>query len=249
MRGAFPRDALEAPRAQTEAAIAEGQVLPIQRNTAAGPRGFLSEEEIARGEAYIATQVNFASVRDPLLSCPAAVPLAFSATIIDIATEYLGCFPALSGLNLRISFANDLPERETNHYHCDLNSPKFVKFFFYLNDVDQDGGPFSYVTGSHRRKPAGWRRRYHWNPTQIESYYGPGSAKLMTGKLGDLVMADTTGFHRGLKVLKRPRRMLTVNYGLHRDFWASGPVAKASAGSLDRLSGKQRAAAEFVEPV
>ena len=43
--------------------------------------------------------------------------------------------------------------------------------------------------------------------------------------------------------------MLTVNYGLHRDFWAPGPIAKASAESVDRLSDKQRAAADFVEPV
>ena len=185
VRGAFTPERLLRLGDELQSALNSGQLLTVLRNPAApGPGKTLTEEELARGEAYIAQHANYAAIRDPLVTCPAAVPHVYSETVIDMAAGYLGCPPALSGLNLRKSFVNDLPEMETNLFHCDGNSPMFIKFFLYLNDVDEPGGPFCYIAGSHRRKPLAWRRKYHWSAKEIEAYYGNGAVRTLTGRVG-----------------------------------------------------------------
>jgi hypothetical protein len=136
---------------------------------------------------------------------------------------------------------------ETNHFHCDGNSPRFLKFFLYLNDVDEQGGPFCYVAGSHQRKPFDWRGKYHWSPNEIEAYYGSEAVRLLTARVGDLIMADTTGFHRGVKVLSASRYMLTIDYVIHREYWRDAPAAIVPADVARAFSAKQRAAAEFCQ--
>jgi Phytanoyl-CoA dioxygenase (PhyH) len=180
-----------------------------------------------------------------MVACPSSIPFVFSELLIDIAAAYLGCMPAMGGLNLRKSFVNDLPDMETNHFHCDGNSPRFLKFFLYMNDVDALGGPFCYVAGSHTKKPFDWRRKYHWSREEIESYYGPDAIRLMTGKVGDLIIADTTGFHRGVKVQSAPRRMLTIDYTIHREYWRDAPAAAMPTDAIENFTTKQRAATEF----
>jgi hypothetical protein len=180
-----------------------------------------------------------------MVACPTSTAFIFSEPLIDIAAGYLDCMPALGGLNLRESFVNDLPDMETNHFHCDGNSARFLKFFLYLNDVDAQGGPFCYVTGSHAKKPFDWRRKYHWSPEEIETYYGSDAIRVMTANVGDLIIADTTGFHRGVKVLSAPRGMLTIDYVVHREYWLDTPAAVVPSEATKAFSEKQRAAAEF----
>src|SRR6185503_2178518 len=128
-------------------------LLPIARDSARaqGDRGapvaHLTAEEARRGQAYLRQHTNYVSISNPLTACPSTVPAAFHPLLVDIAWTYLGCVPAIGGLNLRKSYANALPEFDTLYFHVDPNSPKFLKFFFYLNDVDLGGGPFCYVRG------------------------------------------------------------------------------------------------------
>jgi hypothetical protein len=213
----------------------------------AGTSAFLTAEEMARGEEYYRHHTNYISIAEPLVNCPSATGLAFDDMLIDIAAGYLGGFPAVGGLNLRKSFANDLPEYDTLHFHCDGNSPHFVKFFFYLNNVDERGGPFCYVRGSHREKFDGWDSKYRWLPGEIEAAYGKDRVVYLTADVGDVLIADTTGFHRGSKVLGDDRSMLTVNYVLHPEYWNPAPQFKIAADAYDRLTPKQRAAADFLE--
>ena len=166
--------------------------------------------------------------------------------LIDIAAGYLNCIPSIGGINLRKSFVNDLPEFDTLYFHSDENSPKFVKFFFYLNEVDEHGGPFCYVRGSNRKKFRGWRAKYRWSFDEIADKYGKERIVNLTGGVGDLIIADTTGFHRGTKVRSSDRSMLTVDYVVHPEYWNSHAEFEIAADSYARLSAKQKAAADFL---
>lgn len=152
-------------------------------------------------------------------------------------------------MNLRKSYGNSLPEFDTLYFHVDPNSPKFQRFFFYLQDVDLSGGPFCYVQGSHRRRFAGWQRKARWTPEEMAAVYGRENVLQLTARLGDLVVADTNGFHRGTKILASDRAMLTVNYVIHEELdgtqdQSQFPLPRAV---YDRLPPLERAVADFLE--
>jgi hypothetical protein len=214
-----------------------------------GPTVFMSDEELSKGQGYFREHTNYASISDPFLNCPSVVQVAFAETWIDIATSYLECFPGIGGLDVRKSFVNNLPEFDTLYFHSDRNSARFLKFFFYLNDVDEEGGPFCYIRGSHRKKFKGWRSKYRWTYDEMADIYGKENILNLTANLGDVIMADTTGFHRGTKVRSKDRAMLTVHYLIHEEYGGKKARLKIRSKDYKGLSAKQKAAADFLEAV
>ena len=65
----------------------------------------------------------FMSVQNPLYNVPEIGEILFDDRIVDIAKCYFKCMPAVGTLNLRKSFANNLPDAQTTLFHCDRNSP------------------------------------------------------------------------------------------------------------------------------
>tara|TARA_Y100000310_G_scaffold290240_1_gene317261 strand:+ start:693 stop:1502 length:810 start_codon:yes stop_codon:yes gene_type:complete len=161
----------------------------------------------------------FAAIKNPLYTIPLCFDIAISEFLDTVATAYLECKPAIGTTNLRKSYVTNLPDKHTLLYHSDRNSIKFLKFFFYLNDVDAEGGPFTYVEGSHIKKFSGWDKKYRWKDDEIINAYGNENIAMLTANAGDIIVADSTGFHKGSKPLKRNRMMFTVNYVIHPEDW------------------------------
>lgn len=250
---AFDRSVLLRIKDELERHLDAGSCLtPISRDSArvggdrGAPSAHLDESEVALGQSYFRQHTNYVSVADPLVNCPSTVAAAFDELLIDVAAGYLDCIPSIGAINLRKSFVNDLSEFDTLYFHSDENSPKFLKFFFYLNDVDENGGPFCYVRGSQREKFSGWTSKYRWSFDEIVARYGESRIVNLTGKVGDVIMADTTGFHRGTKVRSGDRSMLTVDYVVHPEYWDKQAGFRIASESYQRLSAKQKAAADFL---
>lgn len=245
-------------RSQAEAHLDAGtSLVAISRDAAraqgdrGAPKVFFTPEETKLGQDYFRQHTNYVSIANPLVSCPAVSEAAFNPLLADVAHSYLRCVPAIGGLNLRKSYANSLPEFDTLYFHVDPNSPKFLKFFFYLNDVDMNGGPFCYVRGSHRRRFAGWLARSRWTPEEIERIYGKQNVVYLTADLGDVIIADTNGFHRGTKVTSRDRFMLTVDYVIHPEFSGTqdNSLFQIPKELYQRFSPKNRALADLLQVV
>lgn len=245
--GAIPQDTIEALGAEMDAALASNQVFPVWRTQQDDSRSaYLSAAELARGEDYIAKHANVAYVEDPLITCQSTLDIVFSDIVIDIATEFYGALPAITGCNLLKSFVNDLPEAGYNMFHVDVQSPNFIKFFVYPSDVDEESGPFCIVKGSHRHKPAGWRMNNNRTLQDIENTYGAGSVHRITARAGDLVVANPTAFHRAQKPQKHVRRALMINTGLHPIQRAIGDEPMIREESYESLTQKQKSFADFV---
>ncbi len=165
----------------------------------------------------------FIQVKNPLLVCKPAMDLALSPIVREVSTEYYEAQPSIGTLNLRRSLQNNLTDHNFLKYgnlffHYDNNSPWFLKFFFYLNDVDQSGGPFVFVQGSHLDKNdriPHWRHSKRYSDKKIEQTFGADRIKYLTAKAGDVIVANTRGIHKGLKVEGKDRNMLTVNLLIH----------------------------------
>lgn len=252
MRDAIDPQRLAPLRTQLEACLDAGHRLNPASDDAGRTPGDLGPavrqlgpDELASGQAALRERTNFLSVNEPFISCPATLDLAFDDLLIDVATEYLDCPPAIGGGNLRKSFVNELPDFDTLYFHSDPNSPKFLKFFFYLHDVGRGGGPFCYVLGSNREKFSGWRIKYRWTQEEIAQRYGEERIAYLTASAGDVVVADTTGFHRGTKVETADRSMLTVDYVVHPEFGGEGVMSLPSA-YLAGLEPRKAAAADLL---
>ena len=195
----------------------------------------------------------YIQVLQPLVSVPEIHSLVFNDFIIDIAGAYLDCQPAFGTCNLRKSFVNSLPEEGTQLYHVDPNSPRFLKFFIYMDDVDMDGGPFCYVEGSHTKKfeinGVNWNRQYRWPTKDINTIYGEDNVKYLTAKKGDLLVADTNGWHRGTKPLKLDRTMLTLDYVCHDEDFDSSRRFQFARESYDKLQDNHKPLCDFLKLV
>ena len=106
-------------------------------------------------------------------------------------------------------------------WHKDRASRKFkyCKALIYLNDVDDNNGPFQYVKGSHKssfliknfiKKNFGFDKKFFLN----EEIYNNFSKDIVTFKKpkGTVIIFDGTGIHRGKPIEKNIRYALTNYY-------------------------------------
>jgi ectoine hydroxylase-related dioxygenase (phytanoyl-CoA dioxygenase family) len=161
----------------------------------------------------------------PLENIELTNEMAVNETIQSIATAFLNCPPALGTTNLRLSTAERSTAAGTNMFHKDFNSPiRLIKFFTYFDDVTMKNGPFTYVHGSNRELPSNphWSSQHRWPDEAIKTLYGADRIKNLTANYGDLLIATTNGFHKGLKLEEGSRLMFTLNYVIHAEVGGSG---------------------------
>jgi hypothetical protein len=102
-------------------------------------------------------------------------------------------------------------------WHRDMYNKKQIKFIIYLNDVEEDAGAFQYIPGSHKpltklRAFILGRGEYPGKTRYTDSEIQQGEIKTYTAKRGTLVVADTTGIHRGSPITnpEKKRYALTL---------------------------------------
>ena len=88
-----------------------------------------------------------------------------------------------------------------------------MKFFIYLSDVGAENGPFTFVVGTHEHK-RDWRQGRRDDAYIARAY--PGAIKPVTGEAGDLIVADTVGYHKGERVQEGERLMLQLEFAVSR---------------------------------
>lgn len=204
----------------------------------------ISESDARNSQLYI-------QVLQPLVSVPEIHKFVFDDRIIDIAAAYMDCYPAFGTCNLRKSFVNSLNEGGNQIYHVDPNSPRFLKFFIYMDDVDMDGGPFSYVEKSHNKKfeinGTNWNTKYSWETEEIDNLYGKENVRYLTAKKGDLLVADTNGWHRGIKPKLKERTMLTLDYLCHVEFFEEKSKFHFKKSDYDNLPERHKPLCDFLK--
>ena len=194
-------------------------------------------------------------VAHPLLTCDSVFDIAFDDKVIEVAKNYFNCLPAINNVQLRKSKATTMAESkipgngQTTLFHCDKDSPRFLKFFFYLTDVNDSNGPFTYVHESHIQKFDGWNSKYRWTHEEIESIYGRDRIKKLKGNVGDVIMANTGGFHKGTKITRGARVLLTIYYGIHPTEWRDTYGGRMKKSDYNKLPEHKKPLADYLNKV
>ncbi|MBF2064545.1 MAG: hypothetical protein IGS39_09020 [Calothrix sp. C42_A2020_038] len=160
--------------------------------------------------------------------CQAIYTLQNDPVLIKIAAKYLKTKPVHISNSLFWSFpanANFFEQSKAAQvFHCDLDDYKFIKFFFYLTDVDTKSGSHIYILGSHNRKKFLYQLlRGRATEQDLIDYYGKENIVPITGPRGWGFAEDTFGYHKGTLPITKPRLMLQVefaakDYGTQHDF-------------------------------
>ena len=148
------------------------------------------------------------------------VLLGLNEVALNIANSYLGMWSKLSLLSLHLTVpisANAGPEK-SQLWHRDPEDKLMCKMFVYLNDVDENSGPFMYVAGSHYGGP--WRRLAPQRPPKgyypprglVEKVVPPENIKTFTGPACTVIFCDTSGLHKGGYAKSGQRIMFTAGY-------------------------------------
>lgn len=191
-------------------------------------------------------------VAHPLVNCDSVFDIVFDDKVVEIAKNYFNCVPAVTNVQLRKSKATKELEQhipgngQTTLFHCDRDSPRFIKFFFYLDDVNESNGPFTYVRESHIKKFEGWDSKYRWKHREISSIYGEDNIIKQYGNVGDLVIGNTNGFHKGTKVSEGERTLLSVYYSVHPTEWRDKYGGKIRKEHYDSLPDHKKPLADFL---
>jgi len=194
-------------------------------------------------------------VGHPLTTCKSVFNIVFDDNVIEVAKNFFGCVPCVTNVQLRKSKATlkdeiDLPGNgQTTRFHCDKDSPRFVKFFFYLNDIGPTNGPFTYVRGSNIKKFDGWKNKVRWSDEEMQSIYGQQNMVKCMANVGDVVLGNTNGFHKGQKITEGERMLLTVYYSVNPTEWRSTFGGRIKTEDYEKLPDHKKPICDYLNRI
>lgn len=141
----------------------------------------------------------------------------FDKKLLGIIENYLCGLPIIDIIASWWNFPSDKADHTAAQlWHFDMDRPKWLKVFIYLTDCNEDNGPHCYVNSTNNNAKIPFKIRSHGyarlEDNIIESYYEKNNIKTFTAKKGTVLIEDTRGLHKGLKVEKGNRLLLQCQY-------------------------------------
>lgn len=163
------------------------------------------------------------------LACPAIKKLETDPILLEIARQYLQAEPVYQGNQLWWNFPveSSLYERrlEVQMFYCDRlcrcasrnrKNSHFLRFSFYITDVDLCSSPHVCVRGSHINKKCS---QIHLSKgcsyQEITKYYDYKNIVPICGKAGSGFVEDTRCFHKATPPGSKQRLTLQITFS-HR---------------------------------
>lgn len=186
---------------------------PVSYMNAANDNQEYSEEKVLFDENHpVSPRYQFTT--EEIFKCPELQELIFDKSLLGFAQEYLGCKPILDLVAFWWSapFEGKGKNAAAQMYHFDLDRIKFMKFFFYITDVDTHTGPHCYVKGSHKTLPSAVNRDGRYEDEEMETIYGKENLLELCGKKGAIMAVDTRGFHKGKDLTEGKRLLFQIQF-------------------------------------
>ncbi len=161
------------------------------------------------------------SLQNPFLK------LMLSKSVLSIVNNYhkVASLFYYFTLNVTTPVPANSPEVASQRWHRDPEDKKMCKVFIYLNDVDENAGPFTFISGTQyggrygelfpQKVPKGV-----YPPTEeVERAIPKSENKICTGKAGTIIFADTAGLHKGGYAKSGKRIMFTAGFCTRASVW------------------------------
>ena len=153
--------------------------------------------------------------------------LAASPKVVGIANGYMDMYSKFFMYSLTlVSPVGEAKPISSQRWHRDPEDKKLCKIFIYLNDVDEETGPFTYAKETHA--DGRWGGLFPQNPPQgsidideksVAEKVSEANFKIATGKAGTVLFCDTAGIHRGGHARSKQRLMFTGGFCSQASLW------------------------------
>ncbi len=147
------------------------------------------------------------------------IRLALERKVLEVVNSYLEMFSKFFYFSLAETIPNPSQDPiRSQRWHRDPDDIKLCKMFVYVNDVDEESGPFTYVRQSHLG--GRWHsvfeqkipQRMRPDDEAVEKLVPREYIKVCTGRAGTVIFCDTAGLHRGGLAKSKHRLMFTAEY-------------------------------------
>ena len=144
--------------------------------------------------------------------------LMTDTSILNIAQSYLNTTPIVdvTAMWWNTDYQKEPDSEAAQYFHFDMDRIKWLKFFFYITDVDEDKGPHSFVEGSHKdggipysMTSKGYSRL---SDEEVLSHYGKDRIKVFSAPKGTIIAEDTRGLHKGTNVINGDRLIFQIQF-------------------------------------
>jgi hypothetical protein len=158
--------------------------------------------------------IKYQFLEGDIVQDPTIQRLISDPSVLAVAQAFLKSKPILDLISMwwSTAFSSKASSEVAQLYHWDMERIKFVKFFFYLTDVDYDSGPHCFIKGSNNGFPEEVRRDGRISDEEIKMAYSPENIIEITGKKGTILAVDTSGLHKGKKLDRGDRLLLQFEF-------------------------------------
>ena len=153
-----------------------------------------------------------------LISNSVLQKIIFDESILNFAQEYLGSAPIMDLVAMwwHTTFSSRPDKEAAQWFHFDMDRLKWVKFFFYITDVDSNTGPHTFIAQSHRSLGIPYRLRSkgyaRLTDEEVSDSFEKHQYKEFVGKRGTLIVEDTRGLHKGKHCLTGDRLLFQLEF-------------------------------------
>jgi hypothetical protein len=149
-----------------------------------------------------------------------------SREVMSVVKNYLNTSSVSISAMFFISNPTIADEHQKNKvaqtFHWDNDFRKFLKFYIYLTDVDDDSGPHIFVEKTHKFKERRHSLCRVYDDESVYRYYE--KIKRFTGKSGSSFFVDSYGLHKGEPPKKNSRIMLNIHFGSDKILYSPGDI-------------------------
>lgn len=134
--------------------------------------------------------------------------------IFDLATSYLGEYPALGNISFGYT-APDSGRVGSQLFHCDSNEPRQLHMILPIWPIDMESGPFTFLPApsSARLRKEIKHDRGRIPDDVVFSHVSEDELIYCTGEPGDVYFVNPYAcFHCGARTRSKPRLILIVNF-------------------------------------
>ncbi len=152
-----------------------------------------------------------------LLARPKIADYVLSDEILGLASHYLGQVPLLTRFDMWWSPVNKSLS-ESQFYHYDGEDETQLKVILYINDVDEETGPFTLLSAQDSEKVKSTkvfseRRSERLGDQEVEGIVGKDAVVRVIGPAGTLAACDTGRcLHYGSRSKSRDRFLLMAQF-------------------------------------